>query len=800
MTSPSRGRAFGVALGLVAAAALARLALAPLWGEQVPFLTFSPAVALAAWFGGWPAGALATLLSALLASLPIPGAGPAPLAGAPYGVALGVFVFMNVIVSILGEQLHRARREADLQAEATRQSERRASRLFESNIIGVVYWNADGGISDANDAFLAIVRRDRDELRDGRVRWPDIVAPDCLVLHQTALEQIRARGECDPFDSTALRADGTRVPIFCGGVRLDEVGAHGVTFVLDMTESRRAREALQVNESRYRTLFEESPIGLLEEDWSGVKRGFDALAAGGHDVAARLRDHPDDVAAALAGIQVIRVNKVALGILGVASQDELAPDLGAYVPPETRGEAGRVLVETAMHGEPARLEQTLQAADGTRRDVLIQMTPMAGHETLLDRVLISLMDISDRKSVEAQREELLAFAERARHEAEAASRAKDEFLATISHELRTPLSPILAWSRMLREGGLEPERASHALEVIERSARTQAQLIEDLLDVSRIMAGKMRLDVRPVMLAPIVERALEVVRPSADAKGLRLHVVLDSEAGAVLGDDGRLQQVVWNLLANAVKFTPKGGRVQVSLARVDSHLEVAVADTGEGMDAEFLPHVFDRFRQADASMTRNQGGLGLGLAIVRHIVEAHGGRVRAESAGRGRGSTFVVELPLMVRRASDEHARRHPAALPLDDAPLPRLDGLRVLIVDDEPDSSEVVAELLASRGAEVRRARSAEEARTTVAAWRPTLLVSDIGMPGEDGYAFIARWRADPSDAARIPAVALTAYAGRNDRIRLLSAGFDAHVPKPLDPAELVTVLASLARSADRP
>jgi signal transduction histidine kinase/CheY-like chemotaxis protein len=448
-----------------------------------------------------------------------------------------------------------------------------------------------------------------------------------------------------------------------------------------------------------------------------------------------------------------------------------------------------------VHGGRARLEQTLVTAGGVRRAVILQMSPLPGYETSLARVMVSLVDISERKAAEAEREELLASTERARREAESANRAKDEFLATVSHELRTPLSPILTWAHMLRDGKLDAARRTHAYEVIERSARTQAQLIEDLLDVSRIMAGKMRLEVRPVLLGPIIERAVEVVRPSAEAKGLRLLVDLDAEAGAVLGDDGRLQQVVWNLLANAVKFTPQGGRIQLVLARMASHLEIAVADSGEGMDPSFVPHVFDRFRQADASTTRAQSGLGLGLAIVRHIVEAHGGGVQAESAGPGRGSVFTVKLPLTITRAAGEEHRPSNGSH-VDHARLPRLEGTRILVIDDEADATEVVAELLTTQGAEVRRAHSAEAARALLAEWRPSLIVSDVGMPGEDGYAFIARWRTEAGDAARIPAVALTAYAGRTDKIRLLSAGFDAHVPKPLDPTELLTVLASLARS----
>lgn len=795
LRSEPRPRHYVTGVGLVVLAAVLRWLLAPLFGEQLPFLTYFPAVAVASWYGGFAPGAVATAVAALLATASTPFAGPT--IGRAYWVGLTVFVTGNLVIARLSEELHRARWQTAMDAEARRRSDARARRLFESNIIGILYWHASGAITDANDAFLAMTGVTRNALREGRVSWRDLVAPDALPLHQAALREIQTRGECEPFDSAIVRRDGVRVPVFCGGVALDDGGSDGVTFVLDMTESRRTREALRESEIRYRALFEDSPIALLEEDWSGAKRRLDEIAAAGHDVEATLGADPDEVRACLGRVRILQANRVALELAGVAQADQLGPDVARYLPLGSATTAAHALLALARGDGTVRVEETLMSGAGERRDVLLQMNPLPGHEATLDRVLLSLVDISDRRKAESEREALLAFTERARRDAEAANRAKDEFLATVSHELRTPLSPILAWARMLRDGVLDDARRVHAYEVIERSARAQAQLIEDLLDVSRIMAGKMRLEVRPVPLAPILERAVEVVRPSADAKGIAVHVVLDSEVGPVLGDEGRLQQVVWNLLTNAVKFTPKGGRVQLSLERVSSHVEIAVADTGEGMDAAFVPHVFDRFRQADASTTRAQSGLGLGLAIVRHIVEAHGGSVHAESTGRGRGSVFTVRLPLMVVRPAGRDARRHPTESTSEEDVLPRLDGARILVVDDEVDASEVVQELLTRQGAEVRTAASAADARGVLTAWRPTLIVSDIGMPGEDGYTFIADWRAQPGDAARIPAVALTAYAGRTDKIRLLSAGFDAHVPKPLDPAELLTVLASLARAA---
>jgi len=372
----------------------------------------------------------------------------------------------------------------------------------------------------------------------------------------------------------------------------------------------------------------------------------------------------------------------------------------------------------------------------------------------------------------------------------------------ISHELRTPLSPILAWSRMLRQGKVDEEKTRRALDVIERSARTQAQLIEDMLDVSRIISGKLRMQVRPVPIQPVIENAVETVRPAAEAKNVRLHVVLDTDVGPVLGDAERLQQVVWNLLSNAVKFTPKGGRVQVALERVNSHVEIAVADNGQGIRPETLPFIFERFRQGETGTTRTHGGLGLGLAIVKHILEAHGGTIHAESAGEGKGAVFTVKLPLAVARTADEPERRHPTAVEANgrvDDRYPSLDGVRVLVLDDEPHSNEVVSTLLGSCGAEIRVAVSAAQARELLGRWTADVLVSDIGMPGEDGYEFIAKLRAQAGPVAQIPAVALTAYASRDDRIGLLSAGFQAHVPKPLDPLELVTVVANLARTVGR-
>jgi signal transduction histidine kinase/CheY-like chemotaxis protein len=393
-----------------------------------------------------------------------------------------------------------------------------------------------------------------------------------------------------------------------------------------------------------------------------------------------------------------------------------------------------------------------------------------------------------------ERDALLASERAARTEAEAANRAKDQFLAVLSHELRTPLNAVYGWARMLRDGQVRDADAKRALDAIVRNANSQVQLIDDLLDVSRVISGKMRLEVRSVDLGPVVEGAFDAVRPAAEAKGVGLHSVLDPRGGPVSGDPARLQQVVWNLLINAVKFTPSGGRVQVGLKRVDAHAEIMVSDTGQGIAPDVLPFVFDRFRQADSSSTRRHGGLGLGLALVKHLVELHGGSVAAESGGEGQGATFVVKLPLAITETTTR--REPPPAASMDGvAHGVRLDGLKVLVVDDDSAALDLTSAILNDAGATVRVCLSAPDALQVLPQWRPDVLVSDVEMPGEDGYSLIRRVRAlDPEGGGKTPAIALTAYGRTEDRMRTLSAGYSMHVPKPIHPGEFITIVASLA------
>jgi signal transduction histidine kinase/CheY-like chemotaxis protein len=385
-------------------------------------------------------------------------------------------------------------------------------------------------------------------------------------------------------------------------------------------------------------------------------------------------------------------------------------------------------------------------------------------------------------------------------EAREADRLKDEFLAVLSHELRTPLSAILGYARLLRGRVLMGEKADHGIEVIERNAKALTQIVDDVLDISRIVSGKVRLDVQPVELPVIMHNAVATIQPAADLKRVRVETIMDPRVGLISGDPNRLQQVAWNLLSNAVMFTPKGGRVQVRLERVNSHIELNVSDTGIGISREFLPHVFEPFRQADGGITRKTGGLGLGLSIVRHIVEMHGGVVEVESAGPGQGSTFRVRLPLMIIHGeSPATAREHPRSertAPLGG--LEDLHGIRVLAIDDEADALELLRASLEAAGADVSTRSSAIGALEQIDEVQPDVLVVDLGMPLMDGYEFIRSVRGSPNARVRrVPAAALTAFARSEDRIKVLRSGFEMHLAKPIDPGELVASVATLVRRA---
>lgn len=449
------------------------------------------------------------------------------------------------------------------------------------------------------------------------------------------------------------------------------------------------------------------------------------------------------------------------------------------------GGNGALLGTIAMYYRAPR-----QPAEGDRRLI----------EVARDIAVIAVerhQAVTREEEASRERERLLEAERHARGEAEYASRMKDEFLSTLSHELRTPLAAVTGWTQLLRLGEPKPDQVAKGLEVIERNARIQLQMIEDLLDMSRVVSGKIRLDVQVLMPVTVIEAAISTIAPAVAAKDIRVESVLDPNAGPIAGDPARLQQVLWNLLTNAVKFTPKGGKIQVVLSRVNSHVEICVSDSGIGIEPSFLPHVFERFRQADGSTTRKYGGLGLGLSIVKNLVELHGGTITVESDGVGKGTTFHVHLPIsLAHRHTQPQDRAHPKAgvEPADRFQPLDLAGLRVLVVDDQPDSRELAARILSECGANVKMAASAREALHMIDGEMFDLLISDISMPDMDGYELIRAVRALPADrGGEMRAIAMTAFARSEDRTRALRAGFQVHLAKPVDPSELVATVASV-------
>jgi PAS domain S-box-containing protein len=449
-------------------------------------------------------------------------------------------------------------------------------------------------------------------------------------------------------------------------------------------------------------------------------------------------------------------------------------------------------------------ERWLLRKDGRRFWASGTLTPLRDESGSLRGFVKVCHDKTDWKQAEERSQQSLLREHEARTQAEKANRLKDEFLATVSHELRTPLNAIVGWADILAVPQGDPDTIAHAVQVIRRNAKVQKQLIEDLLDVARITSGRLKLELRPLDVAAVVKAAVEAIRPTAEAKSIQLQESLPADAGAVMGDPDRLRQVFWNLLSNAVKFTPKGGHVTVALQRRRSSVELLVSDTGQGISPDFMSSLFQRFRQADGSPSRAHTGLGLGLAIARHLTELHGGTIHAESGGDGKGSTFTVSLPLSQLHMGYPEKEDAPPAPPPPhaeegvEAPM-RLDGLRLLVVDDEKDTADYLSLMLQQRGAAVVVARSAPEALEAMQHERPDVIISDIGMPHEDGYALIRKIRALPVErGGQIPAVALTAYAREQDRVRALVAGFQNHVVKPVQPAVLVAVVANLAGRRD--
>jgi len=503
-------------------------------------------------------------------------------------------------------------------------------------------------------------------------------------------------------------------------------------------------------------------------------------------------------------------NSAAERLFGFTAAEMVGQSITRIIPPDLQHEEVEILSKL-RRGERIERYETIRARkDGEKLHISLTISPIRDSSGTVVGAAKIAHDITARRRAEqelleretqlanlaAERKSFLESERAARSEAERLGQMKDEFLATLSHELRTPLHAIQGWATLLRQRRARPEDYDRGLETIERNVRVQIQIVNDLLDMSRIISGKIHLEVQPIYLHEVVNNAIEAVRHSAESKSIRIQPLLDSRIGLVRGDSNRLQQVLWNLLSNAIKFTPKEGRIQVVLERVNSHAEICVEDTGIGIRPEFLPHVFDRFRQADPSTTRHHGGLGLGLSIVKNLVELHGGTVRVKSPGENQGSTFIVALPISYVRA-DERSRGTPQTLSEDQLAsldLPRLDHVRVLIVDDEGDGRELIARILQDQGVHPVCASTAAEALKILERESFDLLLSDIGMPDMDGFELIRRVRhLDNSRRRALPAIAITAYARAEDRQRSLLAGFHMHLSKPIEASELIASIAGL-------
>jgi PAS domain S-box-containing protein len=480
-------------------------------------------------------------------------------------------------------------------------------------------------------------------------------------------------------------------------------------------------------------------------------------------------------------------NPAAERMFGYLAGEAIGKPITIIIPEERLPEEAEVLRRLRL-GESLDHYETIRVRkDGTRIAISLTVSPIRDLSGTVVGASKIARDITERRRAEEERALLLAREQAARTEAERASRLKDEFLATLSHELRTPLTSIMGWVRMLQQGSLDSAGRTRALDIVDRNTAALARLVDDILDISSITMGRFRLENAPVELPPVIQSAVDAVRHAATAKGIDLAVTTDPGVRPVAGDAGRLQQVVWNLLANAVKFTPPGGRVEVTLAPSGSDAEIRVRDNGEGIAPEFVPYVFDRFSQQDATTTRQHGGLGMGLAIVRHLVELHGGTVHAESAGRGHGATFVVRIPQMLGAAT--------APADTSAAPASALSGIRVLAVEDDADTRDLVAAILRTAGAEVAVAASVDEAIGALEAAPPDVVLCDIAMPGRDGYELLREAKGRPGTLSKIPFVALTAHAQEPERRRSAAAGFALHLAKPVDPGELVDVVRAVGR-----
>jgi PAS domain S-box-containing protein len=863
----------------------------------------------------------------------------------------------------------RLRKQAE---KAVQESEERLRSFVKANIVGIIFGDVNGSITEANDEFLRIVGYSQADIQAGRLKWSDITPPEYQYLDELAIAEATVKGTCTPYEKECIRKDGSIVPVVVGYSLLGESGQKSVAFILDISDLKQVKKALSQSQEQFQAFMDNIPAAAwitnadgrvlyLSPTYMSIfdvatkkainKNIFDLYPA---QIAQPFLDNIRIVAQTNQVVETIESAPRTDGTLGEflvykfpianATGQRLVGGVAVDITERERILRERQLAELALQERSERLkllsettsdllsterpldlmnslfsklsaqmdlhfyfhyliethdnqqklrlvawngitDEVFQAIEylefnqgmcgliaQERRQIVVnnvlnythpnaqilkslEITAYAGQPLIAQGKLLGVLSFasrtrthftsgeiallqatSDQIAVALERAELMTSLQRRKEELIQANRIKDEFLAVLSHELRTPLNPILGWSKLLQTKKYDEATTTRALETIERNAKLQTQLIEDLLDVSRILQGKLSLNIAPVNLETAIASAIETVRLAAQAKSINLQfTILDSPAERyandfglenshgnlesidfnnqcdglksqiqvvlpasqrcdakflVTGDSGRLQQVIWNLLSNAIKFTPQGGEVEISLQSVGSQVQLRVSDTGKGISPDFLPFVFDYFRQADGATTRKFGGLGLGLAIVRHIVELHGGTVKAESLGEEQGATFTVMLPTIKIHPDSHQIRIQP-----DD--LPNLNGVKVLLVDDERDTRELIAFILEQSGAVVNQTASAVEALQTMPQFQPNLLLSDIGMPEIDGYMLMRQIRAmSPEQGGTIPAIALTAYAGEADYQQAIAAGFGQHITKPVEPAKLVRAIANLIYS----
>ena len=636
---------------------------------------------------------------------------------------------------------------------------RHFAAIIASSDDAIVSKTLDGTIVTWNAAAERLFGYTASEIVGRSIRL--IVPPDRQAEEDRLLNGVR-RGEIvDRFETVRQRKDGTLVPISLTVSPIrdesgDVVGASKIA--RDLTRTQRAqRDAL-----RLAAIVDSSDDAIVGKDLNSIITSWNAAAQ---------------------------------RMFGYSAEEMIGSSVRRLIPADRQHEEDEVLRRITRGQRLEHYETVRRKKDGTLFPVSLTVSPVLNDEGVVIGASKIARDITERVRADEERRRLLEMAR-------GANRLKDEFLATLSHELRTPLNAISGYARMMQAGLLNPEKQRAAVDTIVRNASSLAQMIEDVLDVSRIVSGKVRLNVQPVEMSTIVREAVETAQPAADARGIRFEVIMDPRGTLVSGDPDRLRQVLWNLCTNAIKFSDKGTHVQVRLERVNSHVEVTISDDGIGIPPEFLPHLFERFSQADAGTDRRHGGLGLGLAICRHLVELQGGRISAHSGGVGQGSTFRVELPVRsVHAHVDDDIRHHPdTPTHSREVEVPELKGVQILVVDDDLDSLALTREILETTGATVMTADSGRDALAKLHRHRTNVLITDLGMPTMDGFALIAQVRQSADDAVReIPAAALTAFARSEDRVRAMQSGFEVHLSKPIDPAELMAAAASLARRKRR-